>query len=351
MTRQLAVFVWILFLLTLAVEPVAAQKMETLFYAVDTEASLSNFQRHVDAISIIAPQTYSVDERGILSGAVDSRILSLAREKGVKVMPLVINPGFNQPMIHKLLFDPSAQDLAIASMIEQCRQHGFYGFQFDLENVNVADKEALTRFYRKAADAFHEKGLALSIAVVPRTSDFAGSGSYSKWIFENWRGAYDYKALAEAGDFISLMTYDQHTAHTPPGPVAGLPWMEAVIDFALKKEVPPGKISLGIPLYSDHWFPEAQGEQARSWGREISFDQAEGLAQRFAAVPEWDNREKTSFTHFERDGVYEYLFIEEARSFEAKLELVKKYNLRGLSAWRLGMEDERIWNALPTEAR
>ncbi len=324
---------------------VFAQSLEALFYVVDSEESVQSFKENLAAIKIVAPQTYDVDDRGILRGSVDSRIRDLAKAHGIMVLPLVINPKFDQALIHKLLLDPTAQSLAVNYMIEECKRFGYAGFQFDFENIHVTDKDVLNRFYRYAADAFHHNGLILSIAVVPRTSDFAGATEYSKWIYENWRGVYDYKTLAQAGDFISLMTYDQHTGHTPPGPVAGLPWMEKALRFTLQT-VPPEKISLGVPLYSEYWYPHVQGEEVHSSGRDISYTQAAGMAERFKAPLKWDDVENGWWTVFERDDVNEYLFVEDTRAFQAMIGLAKKYKVRGFSAWRIGQEDPRIWKVL-----
>ena len=38
------------------------------------------------------------------------------------------------------------------------------------------------------------------------------------------------------------------------------------------------------------------------------------------------------------------MWIEDARAFAAKLELVKKYQLRGYSVWVLGTEDPAVWS-------
>jgi hypothetical protein len=42
----------------------------------------------------------------------------------------------------------------------------------------------------------------------------------------------------------------------------------------------------------------------------------------------------------------EYIYLEDAQSFQAKLELVKHYKFRGISAWRLGHEDPAVWPIL-----
>ena len=145
-------------------------------------------------------------------------------------------------------------------------------------------------------------------------------------------------------DFLSVMTYSQHTRRTPPGPVAGYPWMEATIRYVLSLGVPPSKISLGLPAYSQYWFAtyDSQGG-ARSTGTGLSWQAATAMIAKNRAEPVWDARQKEAYAFWENDGVYEWLFLEDARAFEARLELVRRYRLRGYSVWVLGHEDPKVW--------
>ncbi len=332
----------ILFLLPLTL---TAQRLERLFYVVDREDCFQSFQRNIGSIDIIAPQVFDVDRFGIVSGSVDKRILDLARKHNIRVMPLVMNSGFDQPTFHALLTDTVAQDRAIQGMLMECRTLKLYGIQFDFENIHVTDKDLFTAFYRRTARALHAAGYAISVAVVPRISDDPGPTSYHKWIYEYWRGVYDYKALADAGDFISLMTYDQHTYRTPPGPVAGLTWMDQVVRFVMK-DVPAEKISLGLPFYSYYWYPYAKGEETHVWGRGLDYIEAKGIADRFSAQWRWDETEGVYYTWFNNESLNEFIFLEDARSFRAKMEYVKKHQFRGISVWRLGHEDPGVWKEM-----
>jgi spore germination protein YaaH len=140
------------------------------------------------------------------------------------------------------------------------------------------------------------------------------------------------------------MTYSQHTRRTPPGPVAGYPWMEGTIRYLLSLGVPPAKISLGLPAYSHHWFPmyDAQGG-ARSSGTGLAWTAASGMLAKNRAQPVWDERQKEAYAFWENDGIYEWLFLQDARAFEARLALVRQYKLRGYSVWVLGQEDPKVW--------
>lgn len=335
-------------LLIAGLQLATAQRMESMFYTIDNEQCFESFRSHIRSIDIVGPQSYKMDEHGNLWGSVDRRILDLSAKNNVKVMPLIVNvasAGFDQPSFHKLLHDSAARSRAVDNMVRVCRENRYYGIQFDYENIHISDKDAFTDFYRQAASALHANGFAISIAAVPRASEDVGPTDYHKWIYEYWRGAYDYKALGEIGDFISLMTYDEHTHRTTPGPVAGIPWMEAVIQFVLKG-VPPGKISLGIPFYSYRWQPSYQNNLAHVWGRSLDYAEAIGLADRYKTEWRWDDREKVSYAVYPNEYLNEYLYLEDARSLAAKLALVKKYQFRGISVWRLGHEDPQVWKQI-----
>jgi spore germination protein YaaH len=330
--------------LLLAATPCFAQRPEALWYSVGREESTQSFLTHADKISIVSPQVFTLDRFGVIRGKVDPRIVATAHEKGVKLVPLVMNPGFDQPTIHRVLTVPAARKRALESLVALCRDNHFDGIQFDIENVHLKDKDALTSFMRDAAVGLHGVNCTVSAAVVPRTSDDPGPTSYHRWIFDNWRGVYDYKALADALDFISYMTYAQHTGGTPPGPVAGYTWMEDALKFVLSTGVSPSKISLGIPSYSDWWYPSYDAKSgARMRGSDISFAKAESLLAKNHAQITWDDRDQAGYSFWSNAGVNEFLWLENARAFAAKLELVRKYGLRGYSVWVLGAEDPRVW--------
>ena len=65
--------------------------MERLFYYVDREDSYNSLVKHIDQISIVAPQVYVVDSLGIMWGQLDKRVADLAKKHNVKVMPLFTN--------------------------------------------------------------------------------------------------------------------------------------------------------------------------------------------------------------------------------------------------------------------
>ena len=322
---------------------------ERLFYYLDDPASYNSLVAHIDKISIVAPVAYSVDADGIVWGSVDPRVLKLAKDHQVGVMPLIHNPGFVQEMLHDLLSNDEATWRVISSLIGECKRYGYLGIQFDFENLSINDRDDFTKFFVATAKALHKEKFLLSIAVVHRPQEFPGPTKYFKWLHANWRAGYDLKALAQAGDFISVMTYSQHTRRTPPGPNSSIPWMEKNIDYFLK-HVPANKLSLGIPVTSMHWYTVQDDEEyhvnARTWNSSMSYEQALGIAERHNAEIHWLEDQGVAYTFFDNGGLFEYIFFENAKSFEQKLALVPKNRLRGFSVWVIGWEDPEIWKLL-----
>jgi len=95
-----------------ATHAAAAQKPEALWYARG-ELSVQSFLAHADQISIISPQVFTLDKDGVIRGSIDHRIIDKARANGVKLVPLLMNPGFDQPAIHRVLTEgdvPASRD-------------------------------------------------------------------------------------------------------------------------------------------------------------------------------------------------------------------------------------------------
>jgi spore germination protein YaaH len=327
-----------------------AQQPKALFYMTRDPNSVRSFLAHADKIDLLVPAWYGVDATGLVSGGPDPSVLAAAREHDVPLMPLVANEAFLQDDFHKLLTNPTAFREMFSQLIRACKDNGYIGIQFDFENVIWTDRDSLSTMVAEAANAFHAQKLRLSIATVPNAPGAAGESGFSAWIFENWRGAYDLKALGQSVDFICLMTYDQHTRWTAPGPVAGWHWTNENLDYAAPL-VPREKIFLGIPLYGYHWFAGAPAKpdyKPNPSAAYISTPDALDLARSYGGHVEWDALDHVAWFYFYRDDMREWIFFTDARGFRERYALTKDRGLGGFCSWVLGTEDPGIWDVLPT---
>jgi spore germination protein YaaH len=339
--------------LALAV-PAMAKNPTALFYLMGTQKSTNSFLANVDKIDVLVPTWYGVDANGLVNGGPNDYIYGIARAKNLPVTP-ILSMTAGREGFHKLLHDEDAKKHMNESLVREGKARGYKGFQFDFESIIWTDRDAYTLMVKQTADALHKAGMTLSVAVVPNAPGHAEGGEFSKWMWEYWRGPYDLKALGQAADLISLMTYDQHTRWTTPGPVDGMPWIKKHLDYALT-QVPKDKLSLGIATYGYRWYTgnpvKADGTEASNISATyIDADESFPLAIEQNASVQWDPVEQESWFYFYRDDMREWVFRPDARSFRARYDLVKQYGLQGFSCWVLGAEDPKVWDELPVAGR
>ncbi|MGE5204636.1 MAG: glycosyl hydrolase family 18 protein [Chlamydiota bacterium] len=346
---------WVMAVVLCAWATIAQAQPKALFYMTQRPDSVQSFLAHADKVDILVPTWYSVDASGLVWGGPDEHVMQVARQYHVAVMPIIVNTGatgkegFDQQSFHQLASDAAARGHFISAMVDECKKHGYTGFQFDFENVLWTDRDALTQVVTQAAAALHKAGFQLSIATVPNAPGFPGQGKFARWIYANWRGAYDLKALAEQLDLICLMTYDEHTSYTPPGPVAGYTWVVQNLDYALQS-VPKQKLSLGIPLYGYRWYAGEPGKtnEPAETATYVGNNDVRMIINSYHPALQWDPTDKAAWFYFYRDQTREWVFYTDGRTFKDRLDLVKARGLQGFCSWVLGQEDPAIWEQLPS---
>ncbi|MGB7436956.1 MAG: glycosyl hydrolase family 18 protein [Candidatus Acidiferrum sp.] len=343
-------FVSILFFLV-AIPCTPAKPPVALFYMTNSPDSIRSFLAHSSQIDLLVPTWYDVDQNGLVTGAPEPTVLKRAQEEKLAVMPIIAL--FDKKKFHEFASNSAAQAQMNEAMIRECKLHGYTGFQFDFENIDWVDGERLTEVVRVSAGAMHKAGLQLTVATVPNAPGYPGAGGFAKWIYTDWRGAYDIAAIAKYVDVLCLMTYDQHTRWTMPGPVAGWEWTVDNMEYALKV-VPKEKLSLGIPLYGYHWFTgapikenELSPEKPNPTAEYIGTPNALMLAEAYKGNIQWDGEDHSAYFFFYRDQMREWIFFTDQRTFTDRYELVQKNGLQGFCSWVLGEEDPAIWKVLP----
>jgi spore germination protein YaaH len=324
---------------------IAAAQPKALFYMIETPNSVKSFTEHADKIDILVPAWYSVDGNGLVWGGPNPDVLKTAVSHHVPVMPIVAL--MKQLELHTLFTSEAAKTAFIHALLSECKKNGYSGFQIDFENVNWTDRDLLSALVAETAAALHKQNLQLTIATVPNAPGYPGP--YSHWLYANWRGSFDLKALAQSVDLICLMTYDQNTRWTMPGPVAGYLWTVQNVEYALQF-VPKEKLSMGIPVYGYHWFAGDPGkdEKPNPTAEYIGQQDIDGYIATYHPQVEWDAADRVSWFYFYRDDVRDWAFYTDKRGFQERINLVQERGLQGFCSWVLGAEDPQIWSILPS---
>ena len=287
----------------------------------------------VMGLNVISPSWFAiVGEDGLIKNKTDYRYVKAAHAKGYRVWPLITN-SFDPALTHKILIDEQAREKVIKQLVIYARLYDFDGINLDFENIYDEDKELLSSFVKEIADALKLVNLKSSIDVTA-PSDAS-----------QWSTCYDRKALAEAVDYVMLMAYDEHWRTSPvSGSVASIGWVEKGIVNTLK-DVPKEKLVLGVPFYMREWQENLVGEKNVK-AKTLTMSQAEKMIEDKGIVPLWLDEIGQYYFQYEDESKVYRVWQEEARSLKLKVDLVDKYQLAGMAAWRKGFEKPEVWEVI-----
>jgi spore germination protein YaaH len=368
----------------------ATTSLEKLWYYKEESGSRNRFLEIAEMqtttrslIDVLAPQTYFLNYNGEVKGEVKADILQKAKEKKMKIIPLLANitfykdkngnkqEYFNQKIIHDLLDKKENWGKVSSFMIDEAKKNNYIGWQLDLENINVSRKDNFLEFTKFLKAEFSKNNLIISAAIVSKTSD--NQKDYEKNYWNNWAGVYDYKKLGEILDFVSVMAYDEPSNN---GPVASITWSKKVLDYSLKN-ISAEKVSFGIPVYA--WAYRSNDWKAgKKHFAMVNFDLVKKYLEQASPQPSPKEKEQNisekskdkltgkgrskiygniPWISYDRNGVNYTLWYEDKMSFETKLQNLSSCGkflqktlsqdsackIRGFSVWVLGDEDKKIW--------
>lgn len=260
--------------------------------------------------------------------------------RGLTVLPSVTAGGLSPRRAVQCLGDDSHRTQHVRRLVRLALSGDYDGLDLDYENLALTTDETQARRVRRAFTAFvvdlcralHRRDLTCSVTVMPRTDE-----SFSVWRGKLTPAVYDYKRLAEVADEVRVMAYDQHADEYGPGPVAGWPWVDEVVGFALT-EIPAERLRLGVPTYARDF--------ARGGHVSLSGTEARALARRHGARIRWSAEQRESWFVYRAAGVRHEVWFSGPRAVAARARLADRLGLLGSSLWAAGLGAAGTWTAL-----
>lgn len=287
-------------------------------------------------LTYLATFSYQARRDGSLVPMPIQGIPEVAQTSGASLMLVVTNlenGQFSGELGRDILQSSAVQEVLLDNIIDEAKRiGGVSDIHFDFEFLPPDQREAYNNFLRKAAERLHAEGLLISSALAPKLSrEQAGQ----------WYEAHDYRAHGEIVDFVVLMTYEWGYSGGPPMPVSPITEVEKVLNYALT-EIPKEKIMMGQNLYGYDWtLPYVEGGK---YARAISPQQAIAIARDHQAEIQYDYIAQAPYFYYVDDeGNRHEVWFEDARSIQAKFDLMKRLNLRGISYWKLSFSFPQNW--------
>ncbi len=291
-----------------------------------------------NSLNEVSPSYFDIYASGNLClNKIDTDFVKEMHSKGIKVVPFLSNH-----------WDKTKGRAALANIenltdqiAEAIKKYDLDGINVDIENVTEKDRNNYTLLVKTLREKLG-KSKSISVAVAANPNNWQ----------TGWHGSYDYAGLAKYADYLMIMTYDEHYEGGEAGPVASIEFVEKSIQYALER-VEPSKIVLGIPFFGRYW---QNGVYYGGYG--ISLTRIQKLTNTYQTKFIYDEQTQSAKAIMTikssnikptvngktlNTGTYT-IWYENEKSISAKLDLVKKYNLKGTGTWSLGQETAETWN-------
>ena len=294
--------------------------------STDANAYFADATANMTGVNVISPTWfYLTDTSGNIASIASADYVSQAHEKGLQVWGLIDN--FTQEVsTTETLSSTAARQNIISQLIQAAQDVGMDGINVDFESLSEDVGTHFLEFLRELSIECHKNNLVLSV---------------DNPVPEDFTSHYGRAEQGRVVDYVIIMGYDEHYVGSEAGSVASLPWVEQGIQDTLD-EVPAKRVINAIPFYTRLW--RTTGGNVTS--EAIGMDQAQQTIAENNVETYWDKTTSQNYGKYDIDNSTYQIWLEDAQSVAEKVKLVSKYDLAGVSAWKLGFENNGIWQVI-----
>lgn len=294
--------------------------------STDANAYFADATANMTGVNVISPTWfYLTDTSGNIASIASADYVSQAHEKGLQVWGLIDNFTQEVSTIETLSSTAARQNI-ISQLIQAAKDVGMDGINVDFESLSEDVGIHFLEFLRELSIECHKNNLVLSV---------------DNPVPEDFTSHYDRAEQGRVVDYVIIMGYDEHYVGSEAGSVASLPWVEQGIQDTLD-EVPAERVINAIPFYTRLW--RTTGGNVTS--EAIGMDQAQQTIADNNVETYWDKTTSQNYGKYDIDNSTYQIWLEDAQSVAEKVKLVSKYDLAGVSAWKLGFENNGIWQVI-----
>ena len=316
------------------------QKEEYTYLTMDSKVNMSWHQvtsqeanaylpdaiANISGVNVISPTWYYIqDTSGNIGNIASADYVAQAHEKGLKVWGLIDNFTAEVSTTETLSQLSSRQNI-IQQLIQSATSIGMDGINVDFETLSEDAGPHFLEFLRELSIECHKNNLVLSV---------------DNPVPEDFTSHYDRSEQGAVVDYIIIMGYDEHYVGSDAGSVASLPWVEEGVQDTIT-EVSAQRTILAIPFYTRLW--KTTGGALTS--EAIGMDEVQKVLAENGVEAVWDGSVSQNYATFEKENSTYQIWLEDAKSIAEKVKLIPKYNLAGVAQWKLGFENNSIWQTI-----
>ena len=291
--------------------------------------TLESIVKTNSGLNVISPTWFSLkSNEGDIRSIATQGYVNKAHNMGMEVWALIDN--FDKEVsTYQTLSKTTSRTNLIKNLMNEVLKYGIDGINVDFEEVSYDAGEPFVQFIRELSIECRKEGIVLSVDnYVPREST----------------AHYNRKEQGIVADYVIIMGYDEHWGSGGvAGSVASLGFVEDGIVQTLE-EVPAEKVINALPFYTRVW--KTNGDKVTS--EALDMTTAQNFISNNNLDMTWNAVAGQNYGEIQKGNMLYQIWMEDKDSIEAKLAVMKKYNIGGVAAWKLGYETSDIWNMIAT---
>ncbi|VFV27601.1 di-n-acetylchitobiase [Lynx pardinus] len=278
----------------------------------------------------------------VIFGKYDPELMCYAHSHGARVV-------LKGDIPLKDIIDPTFRASWIAQKVKLAKAQYMDGMNIDIEqeaNCFSPEYYALTALVKEATDSFHReiKGSQVTFDVTwsPKCKD----------------RCYNYTGIADACDFLFVMSYDEQSpALSECIAAANAPYKETLTgyDDYIKIGINPEKLVMGIPWYGYDYtclklledrvctipkVPSWRASCGIASGQQVPYKIIMKHVNSSISGSHWDKNQQASYYNYkDSSGHLHQVWYDNPQSISLKAAYIQKHGLRGIGMWHANCLD------------
>lgn len=282
-------------------------------------------------LDVISPTWFELTgTEGDVKSLADLDYVRWAHSKGYQVWALFGNlgEGYTKSMTHDVISSTEKRAEAIRQVLALSVVYELDGINIDFEAIPEEDGPYFVQFVKELSVYARQQGLIAS-ADLP--------------VVKSWTQHYGRKEIAKYLDYVIIMAYDEHWSTSPvAGSVSSKTFTDEGVQYTLN-DVPKEKTILGVPFYTRLWKEEIVDGQTKVTSKAYSMASMKELLNSKKVELTWLEDIGQYYGEYEEDGIVYKVWLEDEKSMQMRMDIARTYDVAGIAAWKIGLEDETIW--------
>ncbi len=286
-------------------------------------------------LTYIIIYSYIIQEDGQIQELDDEIIIEYAKTYGVAPVMIIsfderaeVSPT---DIFHLILNDERLSNGLIENIVSVLSDKGYSGMSITPSYIYPSDRQLYVDFLEELIGRVKAIGLKVFDTIIPNTfeliTDIFGTQPYIEFINRLVDSSIIFPHSVGIALGIPIGSLNQRS-------------VESFIEYFLEY-IPPEMIQLGISTVGYLW--ELPYEAYISEGNSIAIYSAISMARDFDIPIQYDEGTNSAFFIYQENNTEILVRFPDARSFEAFLEMVDKYNLDGIGVWNIMSFTNILW--------